>query len=65
LEDLIQCSPAEIYYRKRRNSSLEGVIQVILFTFHILDPDVVSFRYDPMVDIRIVYLSIKSHISKM
>jgi hypothetical protein len=41
------------------NSSLEGVSEVILFTVHILDPDVMSFRHDPLVGIGIFYLAIK------
>jgi hypothetical protein len=36
---------------------LEGVSKV---TFRILDPDVIRFRYDPMVGIGIFYLAIKS-----
>jgi hypothetical protein len=40
--------------------SLEGVIEVILFTLRILDPDVMSFRHDPLVGIGIFYLAIKS-----
>jgi hypothetical protein len=32
---------------------MEGVIEVILFTLHILDPDVMSFRYDLLVGIGI------------
>jgi hypothetical protein len=39
---------------------LEGVIKVILFTLHILDPDVMCFRHDPLVGIGRVYLAIKS-----
>jgi hypothetical protein len=39
---------------------LEGVIEVILFTLHILDPDVMRFRDDPLVGIAIFYLGIKS-----
>jgi hypothetical protein len=39
---------------------LEGVIEVILFTLRILDPDVMSFRHDPLVGIGIYYLAIKS-----
>jgi len=39
---------------------LEGVIEVILFTLHVLDPDVMSFRHDPLVGISIFYLAIKS-----
>jgi len=57
LEDLIWWSPAEVYYRKRRNSALEGVMEV---TVRILDPDVMRFRHDPLVGIRIFYLAIKS-----
>jgi len=45
---------------KRRNSSLESVIEVILFTLRILDPDVMRFRHDPLVGIGIIYLAIKS-----
>jgi len=43
-----------------RNASLEGVTEVILFTLLILDPDGISFRYDPLVGIGIFYLAIKS-----
>jgi len=39
---------------------LEGVIEVILFTLHILDPDVMRFRHDPLVGISIFYVAIKS-----
>jgi hypothetical protein len=39
---------------------LEGVIEVILFTWHILAPDVMRFRHDPLVGIGIFYLTIKS-----
>jgi hypothetical protein len=39
---------------------LEGVIDVILITLHIQDPDVMSFRHDPWVGISIFYLAIKS-----
>jgi len=38
---------------------LEGVIKVILFTLRILDPDVKSFRHDPLVGIGIFYRAIK------
>ena len=36
---------------------MEGVIEV---TVHILDPDAMIFRHDPLVGIRIFYLAIKS-----
>jgi hypothetical protein len=62
LEDLIRLSAAEVKYRKRRNLSLEGDIEVILITLHILDPDVISFRHDPLVGIGIFYLAIKSQM---
>jgi hypothetical protein len=39
---------------------LEGVIEVILFSLHILDPDVLSFRHNLLVGIGIFYLAIKS-----
>jgi hypothetical protein len=39
---------------------LEGVVELILFTFCILDPDVMSFRHDPLVGIDILYLAINS-----
>jgi hypothetical protein len=39
---------------------LEGVIEVILFTLHILDPDVMRFRHDPLFGIGKFYLVIKS-----
>ena len=39
---------------------MEGVNEVILFTLHILDPDVMRFRHDPLVGIGIFYLAIKS-----
>jgi len=45
---------------KRRNSSLEGVIEVMLFTLCVLDPDVMSSRHDPLVGIGIFFLAIKS-----
>jgi hypothetical protein len=45
--------------RKRRNSSLEGAIEVIVSTWHILDPDVTSFTPDPWAGIGIFYLAIK------
>ena len=57
LEDLIWRSPADVYYRKRRNSALEGVIKV---TVRILDSDVMRFGHDPLVGIGIFYLAIKS-----
>jgi len=57
MQDLIQRSPAKVWYSKRRNSAFEGVIEV---TFGILDPDVLSFRHDPLVGISIFYLAIKS-----
>jgi hypothetical protein len=44
LQDLIHWSPAEVQYRKRRNSALEGVIMV---TVHILDTYDIIFRDDP------------------
>jgi hypothetical protein len=56
LEDLIRQSPAKLLYSKRRNSALKGFIEV---TFHILDPDVIRFRVDPLVGISIFYLTIK------
>jgi len=55
LEDLILLSPEKDYYRKTRNSALEGVIEV---TFHILDPDDMRFMHDPLVGIGIFYLAI-------
>ena len=39
---------------------MEGVIEVMLFTLRILDPDVMRFRHDPLVGIGIFYLAIKS-----
>ena len=39
---------------------MKSVMNVILFTLHILDPDVMSFRHDPWVGIGIFYLAIKS-----
>jgi hypothetical protein len=42
--------------------TLTGIIKVILFTLHILDPDVMSFRYDPLVGIGIFYIAIKSQM---
>jgi hypothetical protein len=39
---------------------LESVIEVILLTLHVLDPDDMSFRHDPLVGIGIYYLAIKS-----
>ena len=33
---------------------------MILITLHILDPDVMRFRHDPLVGIGIFYLAIKS-----
>jgi hypothetical protein len=41
-------------------SSTKGVIKVILFTFCILDPDVISLKHDPLVGIGIFCLDIKS-----
>jgi len=38
---------------------LEGVIEVILFTLHILDPDVLSFRHDLLVGNGMFYLAIR------
>jgi len=60
LEDLIRWSPAEVYYRRRRNSFLEGDIEVIHFTLRILDPDGRSLRHNCLVGIGIFYLAIKS-----
>jgi len=37
-------------------------MKVILFTLHLLDPDVMSFRHDPLVAIGIFYLEIKSQM---
>jgi hypothetical protein len=59
-EDLIQWSAAEVKYKKGRHSSWEGVIKIILFIWHILDPNVMSFRQDPLVGIGIFYLAIMS-----
>jgi hypothetical protein len=39
---------------------LEGIFEVILFTLLILNPDVISFRQDPLVGIGIFYLAVKS-----
>jgi len=39
---------------------LNGVIEVILLTLRILDPDVMSFRDDPLVGIGRFCLAIKS-----
>jgi hypothetical protein len=39
---------------------LEGVIEVIVFTSHILDLDVMSFRPDPLVGMGLFYLAFKS-----
>jgi hypothetical protein len=39
---------------------LEGIIEVILLTLYMLDPDVMRFRHDPFVGIGIFYLAIKS-----
>jgi hypothetical protein len=60
MENLIRWSPAEVEYRTRRKSSLEGVIEVTLFTLRKLDPDVMSFRHDPLIGIGIFYGAIKS-----
>jgi hypothetical protein len=38
---------------------LEGVIEDILFTLHILAPDVMSLSHNPSVGIGILYLAIK------
>jgi len=40
--------------------SFEGVLEVIVFTLRILDQDVMSFRHDPLVGIRMCYSAIKS-----
>jgi len=37
-------------------------MEVILFTLRILDPDVMSFRHDPLVCIGILYVAIKSQM---
>ena len=39
---------------------MEGVVEVILFSLRILDPDVMSCRYHPLVGIGIIYPAIKS-----
>jgi hypothetical protein len=57
LDNLIRWSPAEVYLWKRKNSALEGVIEI---TICILDPDVMGFSHDPVVGIHIFYLAIKS-----
>ena len=57
----MQLNPAEVKYRIRRNSALEGVIEV---TLRILDPDVMRFRHDPLFRIHIFYLAIKSQTLK-
>jgi len=41
---------------------LEGVVEVILFTLRILDPDVMRIRHDPLVGIGIFYRAIKSQM---
>jgi len=57
LEDVIQWSAAELQYRKRGNSALDGVLEV---TVHILGPDVIKSRRDHLVGIGLFYLAIKS-----
>jgi len=59
LEYLIWRSPAKVYQRKRMDLALAGVIKV---TFRVLDPDVMRFRYDPLVGVGIFYLVIKSQM---
>jgi hypothetical protein len=43
---------------------LEGVIEVILFTLCILDPDAMNFRHDHLVGIGTFYHAIKSQTLK-
>ena len=50
-------SPAKVYYRKRRNTAFEGVIEI---TVHILDADVKRFRHDPLIGIGIFNIGTKS-----
>jgi len=53
----------QVKYNKRKNSALEGIIEVIIFIVHILDADVVRFRHDPLDGIAILYRVIKSSVS--
>jgi len=46
---------------ENRNLALQGVIEVILFTFRIFDP-VMQFRNDPLVGIGIFYLPMEFHM---
>jgi hypothetical protein len=62
LQDLIPRRQPDIQERNRTNSSREGVIKLIPFTLRILDPDVMSFRHDPLVSIGIFYLAIKAQM---
>jgi hypothetical protein len=41
---------------------MEGVIEVILLTLRIRDPDVMRFRHDPLDGFGIFYRAIKSQI---
>jgi len=52
-------SLVRIQYTKWRNLALEGVIEVIHFTFCIFDLDVMRVRYNPFVGIDIFYLGIQ------
>jgi hypothetical protein len=45
--------------------SYTGIINVIYFTLHIQDPDVMSVRHDPLVGIVIIYLAIKFRMLNM
>jgi len=44
------------------NESLEGVIEVILFTVCIVNPDVMRFSHNFLIGIGTVYLAMKSQI---
>jgi len=41
---------------------MDGVMEIILFTVCIVEPDVVSFRHGPLVGIHIFYLEIQSQM---
>jgi len=58
LEDLIRWSPAEVQDLKSRNLALDSVIEEILFPLCSLDPDVTTFRLDPLDGIGIFNLAI-------
>jgi hypothetical protein len=57
MEDLIQLSSAKESYSNIRISAMEGILKVTIYTVF---PDVIRFRYYPLVGLGIFYTAIKS-----